>query len=367
METAVEPAKKAKLIRLDKNLSEKSLDWLGIFERDAALCFDLIVYISNNAQLDIFKFGKIELSDFCRTMGYDKTNLQKKAEIPAQLELKSEKLGSALERSKKFITVFENALYKLGRFTIPIVSSSYDPESREYTLTTSFVQIIKELKIHVASSSANAKISYSYTTSDEFDYNLSRFFFFADLNMVKELREKNLLLLYFYLKNIESGHHHQFVERDFIKVCHFAGIAPSEENIKYTKKNLQTRKLSRLKEYIDFDFAPVNVTGRWKYGYAFTFHANKDYEKDRDKAIIAKADADYIDLKLIKYFIRRFKVKGAVEEKAYREWFFDKEQDYPKKKDILFTALAELHKKPKDQIAQRFGRYAEDFFSKKKK
>ena len=180
---------KSHIIRVDKNLSENSLDWLKIFGQDTSLCFDIILYISNNAQRDLFNFGKIDLSHFAHTMQYKKNNLQYKAETPAQTELENKNTFNSLERSKKFLTVFENALYKLGRFTIPVTSMSFDNEKNEQVLSTKFIQIIEEIKIHVLSEKIHSKIYYSYTTSEKFDYNLSRYFFFADLNLIKELRD----------------------------------------------------------------------------------------------------------------------------------------------------------------------------------
>ncbi len=128
MEKASIQPKKGNIIRVDKNLSENSLDWLKIFGNDTNLCFDIILYISNNAQRDIFNFGQIDLNHFARTMQYKKNNLQYKAETPAQTELENKNTFNSLERSKKFLTVFENALYKLGRFNIPVTSLSFDKE-----------------------------------------------------------------------------------------------------------------------------------------------------------------------------------------------------------------------------------------------
>jgi len=363
METGNIQLKNSHVIRIDKNFSENSLDWLKVFGQDANLCFDIILYVSNDTQKDIFNFGKIDLNRFSKTMGYSKNNLQAKAAIPAQTELENKGTFNALERSKKFITVFENALYKLGRFNIPVTSISYDREKGEQVLTTNFIQIIKEIKIHVLSDKVHSKIFYSYTTSEEFDYNLSRYFFFADLNLVKELRDKNLLLLYFYLKNIENGKHHQFIERDFEKLCLFAGIKMSQENIKYTKKNLQVRKLSKVKDYIDFDYAPINVSGKWKYGFNFIFKNNKEKIEDKDFEIIAQADRDFIDLKLLKYYKRRYKI-GDVNMETYKAWFFNKDIDYENKTNIYFNAMAELYKITKEKASTRFFKRAEIFFNK---
>jgi hypothetical protein len=363
--TNIQP-KKSHIIRVDKNLSENSLDWLKIFGQDTNLCFDIILYISNNAQRDIFNFGKIDLNQFARTMQYKKNNLQYKAELPAQTELGNKNTFNSLERSKKFLTVFENALYKLGRFNIPVTSMSFDNEKNEQILSTNFIQIIKEIKIHVLTEKVHSKIYYSYTTSEEFDYNLSRYFFFADLNLVKELRDKNLLLLYFYLKNIENGKHHQFIERDFEKLCLFSGIKMNNENIKYTKKNLQTRKLDRIKDYINFDYEPVNVSGKWKYGYCFTFKDNKECLENNDYKVIAQADSDLIDLKVFKFYKRKFKISGEVEDKTYKEWFFNKDMDYDKKLEIYYKAMAELYKISKEKATTRYFKKAEEFFTKTK-
>lgn len=365
METLSIAENRTNVIRVDKNLGFNSLNWVEVYEKDAALCFDIILYLSNNSQRDIFNYGTIDLNHFCKTMGYQKTNLQKVAETPAQKELENKNLTDTLERSKKFITVFENALYKLGRYTIPFESLTLDREKNEHVYKTNFIQIIKEMNIHIVNpNKAFSKIYYTYTTSEEFDFNLCRYFFFTDLNMVKELREKNLLLLYFYLKNIENGHHTQFIERDFAKLCSFAGVKVNYDNIKYTKKNLQTRKLEVLRKYVEFEYKAVRISGNWKYGYAFTFNANKEYKKEDDLHVIRKSAADYINVKLLQFYKKRYKV-SEVDTKTYNAWFFDKEKDGPEKAEIFFAAMAKLYQTTKQAATNKFASWHRQFFTKK--
>ena len=186
------------IIRIDRNLAAKSLEWLTQFKEVYRLCFDIILYISNNLQRDLFNYGVIDLNHFAKTMGYKKNNLQAVTN-PIQKEIVGP-LFNSLEREKKFITVFENALFKLGRYNIPVESVSIDTTTHEKILQTQFIQILKEISINIKGKTTRSKIIYSYRTSEEFDYNLSRLFFLADFSKISELRNKNLLLIYFYLK-----------------------------------------------------------------------------------------------------------------------------------------------------------------------
>ena len=101
--TNIQP-KKSHIIRVDKNLSENSLDWLKIFGQDTNLCFDIILYISNNAQRDIFNFWKIKLIQFVLSMQYKKNKLQYKAELLKKTEHVKKKTYNSRAKSKKSIT-----------------------------------------------------------------------------------------------------------------------------------------------------------------------------------------------------------------------------------------------------------------------
>lgn len=329
------------LIRVDKNLAKNSLEWLDDFGQDYMLCFDLLVYISNCTQKNLFNFGTIEVGDFAKEMNCDKANLQRVHP--------SAKRGISLEeRSKTAITLFEHALFKLGKSNLQYTTTVYDHSKHETIEKTKFISILKEINIHIPNGKSKSKIYYTYVTSDDFVYNLSRFFFFIKPKDSKKLKEKKLLLLYFYIKNLENSKFTEFIESDFQKLCNLAGLQINEENIKDTKAKLKIRKLDVLKKIIPFDYEFVKVTGRWKYGVKFLFPNNKairenkelkalDVQNDREK--LTRANTDFVDLKLIMHYQTTF---PDFSEASYKAWFFDSTRDIDIKLDIYFNAIAEL-------------------------
>jgi hypothetical protein len=353
------------LVRLDSNFAENSLTWANSYGDDSTLCFDILLYIANNSQKDLFNYGFIDLNKFSNEMGYKKENLQRYVKLPYQKELEGKKTFEVFSRDKKYATVFENALYKLGRLNIPLTSMSFDEDKKEHILKTQFVQILKEINIHLSGSSTNSKMYYSYVTSEEFDYNLSRYFFLADFSLIKKLKEENLLLLYFYLKFIENSKHKQFIEKDFIKLCGLAQIEVNDEKVKDTKYKLKTRKLTKIKQYVNFDFTEVNVSGRYKYGFLFTFPKNLDLNKEEDRKILMQANSDYIDITVYKFYRKKYGSTLPIDSNEYKEWIFDKDKDYEKKLDIYFSCLAKLYKDKKSVMAHKYMNDAIYFFTRK--
>ena len=87
--------------------------------------------------------------------------------------------------------------------------------------------------------------------------------------------------------------------------------------------------------------------------------------KIKDFEVIGQADRDYIDLKLLKYYKRRYKITD-VDMESYKIWFFNKDLEYENKKDIYFKAMADLYKITKEKASTRFFKRADEFFNKTK-
>jgi len=351
------------LIRVDKNLSKHSIDWIMNFGEDTLLCFDILIYIMSCSQKNLFQYGTIDLDNFAKEMGYNKSNLQRIRDNINKVSLEERLEGN------KPVTIFEQALFKLAKTNFQYSTTIYDPSRHETIEKNQFIQIIRNINIHIPNGRVKTKIYYTYTTSEEFEYNLARFFFFIDPTQIKQLREKNLVLLYLYVKNLENSKFATFLEIDFNKICQISGISTDNiEDIKNAKDKLRTRKLNVLKNYIDYDFEFVKVSGRYKYGIKFIFPNNtkilndpefKKIATNKDQLSLQKANTDYIDLKLIKYCQENF---NNYNEADYRAWFNNNTRDLEVKLDIFFSCISELYHITKVKAKEKHYNDALNFF-----
>ena len=192
-ETVLAPNSINNSIRIDKNIAEHTLDWKSIFGENWQLCFDILVYIIHIDQQDLFNTGVIDLDKLCKRFGYVKENLQRLHENPEQKQNSKMVAFDELPRNERFITKFENALFKLGKYNIPVTSAFFDETSGEHIISTRFIQLLTEINIHT---SKQNKIYYTYKKSEALDYNIARYFFLADYQHIRELRNNNCLSLY---------------------------------------------------------------------------------------------------------------------------------------------------------------------------
>jgi hypothetical protein len=363
------PTKKDEcLIRVDKNLSKNSIRWLMDFGQDAMLCFDILVYISKDSQKNIFNFGTIDLDKFAKEMGYTKANLQRIREASKKINIQERLEGNTP------VTVFEHALFKLAKSNLQFTTTVYDSSRHEKIEQNKFIQIIKDINIHIPNGKSKTKIYYSYTTTDEFDYNLARYFFFIDPTQIKQLRDKGVLLLYFYIKNLENSKYSEFIETDFKKILHLSGISlENKEKIRFAKQNLKNRKLEYLKTIIHFDYEFINVSGKFDFGIKWKFPHNllantnpeaKALVEIKDANTITKANNDFIDLKLVKHYQETF---NDFNEANYKAWYNDKNRDFQVKMDIFFSCIAILHNIPKSKARKDFFDHSLAFFNIKEK
>ncbi|MFA5575344.1 MAG: hypothetical protein WC994_09890 [Brumimicrobium sp.] len=388
------------LTRIDQNFATNALDWVNIYKEDFKLCFDIMFYISNKIQTEIFKYGHIDLDEFCKVMGYKKNKLQSLYSSVYKNEYGKPKkssqqhiVGSFLEnynRNEKYITVFENALYKLGRLNVPFKSTIIDSNTNEKIKKTQFIQILKEINIHQTKDTK--KIYYTYLTSPEFDYNLSKLFLIIDFTLIPELRTKNLTMLYLYLKLQENYGNLHWTETNFFNLCNLCQIkidlfdidsvtnntlddvtlkklvAKEKRSIKDAKYTLQTRKFDILKKFYNFEYEPINVSGRWKYGFKFTFNNNieledklKNLKAIDEKILLKQIQHQHIMIKIIKLYKSIY--KDDTTGKNFETWFINPLANIENKRTQFFKALAEVTCRPINGLNKSQNDYFNKFFS----
>lgn len=119
-----------------------------LYEAGGSVAMDIIIFLCGEHTKNLFGESWFSIEDFCRKMGYDRTNLQRKLS-PTQLQKLFGKDAPMYiytsEAGEKYThpieTVFEAALYKLGRENI-----AYKTDYNGRTSYT-FVQIIRKIDI----------------------------------------------------------------------------------------------------------------------------------------------------------------------------------------------------------------------------
>jgi len=375
------------IFRVDQNFAINAINWVNLFKEDFKLCFDIMFYITNKVQTEIFKFGYICLDDFCKVMGYQKRNLQtlyckQYSDKPTQQKYVGNFLSNE-KRDQQYITVFENALFKLGRFNIPFYSKYVDTETGEVIKNTKWIQVLKETGIHQTKKN---KIYYTYVTSEEFDYNLSKLFFVVDFNLLQSLRKKNLTLLYMHLNYHQNLGKTEWLDKNFVGLCRLSGVNLDLETINFINEKefdpktkelnrrkikdakylLQKRKLDELKKHFNFDYKPVHVNGRYDYGFKFIFNNNIDKTPSENDAInerllLNQAQHQHILLKIIKLYINYYPNDRQLHK--FEAWFVDSNEDFEEKKTIFFNALSDMVNKSAGELYQTQFNYFTKFFS----
>jgi hypothetical protein len=351
-------------LRIDKNIAEHSLDWKSIFGEDWELCFDILVYIIHLDQQDLFNTGVIDLEKLCKRLGHNKDNLQRLHENPEQKQNTKSISFDELPRQEKFMTKFENSLFKLGKHNLPLTSVFFDEKSGEHIVTTRFIQLLTEINIHITKQN---KIYYSYKKSEALDYNIARYFFLADYEHIRMMRKNNCLSLYYYLKNIENFKLPQFKESNFEKLYTLAELELNKNKPRDTKLRLK-KKLELLKDYIKYDYSEFNVSGSYKYGFQFTFlnNFNPEERKLTDIVNLEKAFCDYVDLKVLELYRSIFKIKTRLlDEDKYKVWFFDHTQNMVEKLEIYYKSYSLLNKQKISNVRKSKEKDAMMFFTKK--
>lgn len=375
--SAINPVLNKSLVRVDQNFAINSVAWFKEFGPYANLCLDILIYISHNAQRNLFNYGLIDHKDFCKKMGHNNANIQRITESLQGKKL-SKALFDSLPRDKKFVTEFENALFLLGTHNIPYSYSTFNPLTDEKIVTTKFIQIFKEVNIHV-SPSATRNIRYSYKTSEEFDYSISRFFFWSDFSVLPQMRKSNLRLLYFFLKNIESQGKYEFIEHNFANLCALAGISlpnPKDPDVsfenayKLAKQHLINRKLKPLQQFLNYSFEPVKGSGKYFYSFKFTFHNNAPNKLDcfsndtLRQQILADSQRDYIFTRLILFYRSNYcPYDGAMDKEDFKAWFVDMKKDWDEKELIYFNAIARSNEWTLEKVKHLMSRKVFEFYS----
>ena len=272
------------LIRVPRILGENCNSGLieRLYEAGGNVMLDLIIYLSSHHLKDLFGTSWFSVEDFCRKMGYNRTNLQRKlteeqltAMFGSRTPPKYVFTGTAGKPVTHPIeTVFEAAIYKLG------LENLYYPVAGEDGRTSyNFVQILKRFDIVTDfETKKSTKRMYSAVISPEIKdfmfslYNLlelqdyrnlpSRYrYFYLELS-------KMIYLIKYKVKNNEAPFYVLTVDQLAKKL----GVEIAEP--KYRKKKIVSilTKMNGYLKYTNFNFSFIKGEhDKWAYTVLFSF------------------------------------------------------------------------------------------------
>lgn len=272
------------LIRVPRILGENYNSGLieRLYEAGGNVMLDLIIYLSSYHLKDLFGTSWFSVEDFCRKMGYNRTNLQRKlteeqltAMFGSRTPPKYVFTGTAgTPVTHPIETVFEAAIYKLG------LENLYYPTAGEDGRTSyNFVQILKRFDIVTDfETKKSTKRLYSAVISPEI-----KDFMFSLYNLLELQDYRNLpgRYRYFYLelsrmiyliKYKVKSNEAPFYVLTVDQLAKKLGVEIAEP--KYRKKKIASilTKMNGYLKYTNFNFSFIKGEhDKWAYTVLFSF------------------------------------------------------------------------------------------------
>ena len=360
----VDPKSDKDLIRFDKNLAYRGIDFSNSFGEDGHLIFDVMVYIAYTYQFNLFKYGELDPAQFAKVMGYDRRNLLKHHSSPAQmrdskhlqkhyLQLKqdgsySKSLNKNNDETLLMYSVLDNAIYRAGKEKLHFTSNVRDFSGKSGYSEINFLSLLDQVTKHYKMVGKKMKIFYSFKVSPVFEIHLSRFFMMADKNVIVKLRKGNAVWLYVYLKNLRdhlASKNEYVATPNFEMLCQYSLIESKEPR----------ERKRHLKHKLDVVFSKSDIGGHYefvkgasgRFNYNIEIHFDKvalTLAKSNDYAVLFKAFEDRFLHELKGYYLTNIKPKHK--DLKFKIWHFDNKQDLNFKLDLFVNLYGEVLKTP---------------------
>jgi hypothetical protein len=354
------------VIRIDKNIAKQGIDFINTYGQEGQMIFDIVIYIANSFQNNLFNYGEFNIKDFADKLGYSVSNLKRKHPKPFQ----NLKLRDSDNSEMNFDNIIENALYKAAKINLEFSRNVRDYTNNEEIKEIEFYQLINKLRKHKSLKRKDI-FYYTFEVSDIFTFHLSKYFTLSDIKSLKTLRKKNGVFLYFYLKTIQEA---QRINPEnkidatplFDTLCEKAEINVSRPR---DAKQILIGKLDFIRNSTDlnFTYSFFNKNGKYKYGVKISFYDNEKYLNSASQRAIAtetaqKAINDMIMYNLVQEYRTRYQNMGRLNKKKFSEWFSSK-NDKEIKYDHYFNTIAKIKNKDLSIIKRHHMSNAHTFFA----
>lgn len=133
---------------------------LNQYEDDAPLCKAIIIYLQNQFDRDLFGFLRLDTQKFCKDTGINRALLAQYHEAPYQNRIKKlseEDISELKANGEYFHTVFENALFRIGRQRIEYVVNE-EGRDKNQEKAVRFFDFFDEIRIQTDPNNRNKKI-----------------------------------------------------------------------------------------------------------------------------------------------------------------------------------------------------------------
>jgi hypothetical protein len=355
------------IIRIDKNIAKQGIDFINTYGQEGQMIFDIVMYIANSFQNNLFNYGVFDINDFAEQLGYTVSNLKRKHPKPFQ----NVKMRDLDNPEMNFESIIENALYKAAKINLEFSRNVKDYTNNEEIKEIEFYQLIKTLRKH-RSMKRKDVFYYTFEVSDIFTFHLSKYFTLSDISSLKALRKKNGVFLYFYLKTIQEAQ--RINKEDKINATPAFDILCEKAEINMSRprdaKQKLIQKLDFIKEHTDLNFTYMfyNKNGKYKYGIKIAFLDNAKFLHDPVERKIAsettkKAMEDMIMFNLIKIYRERYQNLGRLNQGKFSEWFMS-DKDKEEKFQSYFETVAIIKNTDLETTKRHHATAAREFFKR---
>lgn len=266
------------LSRIPQSMSFDNTVLERAYQEEAIILRDVIVYVINKKAKNLWDEFTFSLEDFCKEMGYDRSNLQRTKEQfvnPSKKEL--QKLPIIDEHN--FDSAFEYALYRGMKENIVISRrGDKDIEFRSY-------RVIEDLKVYYnKNTKKDTKRIYSIRLASELMENIFKEYFLIDYKDYSGIKASTTNLLggfrnfyVFMAQMISLAKQHTTEENNsfIVAIDKLATILNIKSTEEHTKRKFNVKKaLNKLKDSLErtsFDFEFVKNGGRFAYYVKFSF------------------------------------------------------------------------------------------------
>lgn len=348
----MENKEKGELSRVPQYLSFDNTVLQRAYQSDSILLRDIIVYILNKKSKNLFEEYSFSLIEFCREMGYEKTNLQRTKPEFMNVTQRNKNILPVVD-NHVFDGIFEHALYRGLKENIIISrKGEKDIEFRSY-------RVIEELRVEYdRETKKDVKRVYTIKLAKELLENLFKEYFLIDYLDYKSIKASKVSLIgsyrnfYIFMAQMiavsQKGKDDNYTYIVSVDKLTEVLSLNSEESPRKKKQNIKCilEKLKDIVENTKFNYEFVKNGDRYAYWVEFSFSEGvKNYFNEKSKAIFFKklwTECEIIFLREVEKINVGSRATGEyIKTKEYRlkfiEWFLS--SDMIKDKENLFKKV----------------------------